>query len=41
MRVDTGKDVSAGVMIIVVETWFDVLFIEETAVVKAINVLNS
>jgi hypothetical protein len=41
VRVDTGKDVSAGVMIIVVETWFDVLFIEETAVVKAINVLNS
>jgi hypothetical protein len=41
VRIDTGKDVSAGVLIIVVETWFDVLFVEETAVVKAYNVLNS
>lgn len=41
VRVDTGKDVSAGVMIIVVETWFDVIYQEETAVVKATNVLNS
>jgi len=41
VRIDTGKDVSAGVMIIVVELWFDVLFVEETAVVKAYDVLNS
>lgn len=41
IRVDTGKDVSAGVMIIVVETWFDVIFVEESAVVKATDVLNS
>lgn len=41
VRVATGNDVSAGVLIIVVETWFDVLFTEETAVVKAYNVLNS
>jgi len=41
VRVDTGKDVSAGSVIIVVETWFDVIFEEETAVVKAYNVLNS
>lgn len=41
VRIDTGKDVSAGQMIIVVETWFDVLFVEETAVVKAYDVLNS
>lgn len=41
VRVDTGKDVSAGVLIIVVETWFDVIYIEETAVVKTYGVLNS
>jgi hypothetical protein len=41
VRIDTGKDVSAGVMIIVVETWFDVIFDEETAVVRAEDVLNS
>ena len=41
IRIDTGKDVSAGVLIIVVETWFDVIFVEETAVVRAYNVLNS
>lgn len=41
VRIDMGKDVSAGVLIIVVETWFDVIYIEETAVVKAFNVLNS
>jgi HK97 family phage major capsid protein len=41
IRIDTGKDVSAGVVIIVVETWFDVVFTEETAVVKAYDVLNS
>lgn len=41
VRLDTGKDVSAGVLIIVVETWFDVIFVEETATVKAYNVLNS
>jgi hypothetical protein len=28
-------------LIIVVETWFDVIFIEETAVVRAYDVLNS
>jgi hypothetical protein len=41
VRIETGKDVSAGVLIIVVETWFDVIFIEETAVVRAYDVLNS
>jgi len=41
VRVETGRDVSAGQFIIVVELWFDVLFIEETAVVKAYDVLNS
>lgn len=41
IRVDTGKDVSAGVVIIVVETWFDVKFEEENSVVKAYAVLNS
>jgi hypothetical protein len=41
VRVETGKDVSAGVMIMVVETWFDVIFVEETSVVKATAVLNS
>lgn len=41
VRIDTGKDTSAGVLIIVVETWFDVIFIEETAVVRAYDVLNS
>lgn len=41
IRVETGRDVSAGVLIIVVEMWFDVLFYEETSVVKAYNVLNS
>jgi hypothetical protein len=41
VRLDTGKDVSAGVLIIVVETWFDVIYVEETAVVRAYDVLNS
>jgi hypothetical protein len=41
VRIDTGKDTSAGVLIIVVETWFDVIYIEETAVVRAYDVLNS
>jgi hypothetical protein len=41
ITVRTGEDVSAGVVIIVVETWFDVLFYEETAVVKGYDVLNS
>lgn len=38
IRIETDKDVSAGVLLIVVSTRFDVKFLEETAVVKAINV---
>jgi len=41
VRIASGNDVSAGVLIIVVETWFDVLFTEETATVRAYDVLNS
>lgn len=38
IRMETDKDVSAGVVIIVASLRFDVRFAEETAVVKAINV---
>jgi hypothetical protein len=38
IRLETDKDVSAGVVIIVASLRFDVRFAEQTAVVKAINV---
>ncbi len=38
IRMETDKDVSAGVVIIVASLRFDMRFAEETAVVKAINV---
>lgn len=38
IRIETDKDVSAGVLIIVVSTRFDVKYLEEGAVVKAYNV---
>lgn len=41
IRIETDKDVSAGVVKIVVTLRFDVKYAEETAVVKAINVGNA
>lgn len=38
IRIETDKDISAGVLIIVATLRFDVKYAEETAVVKAINV---
>lgn len=41
IRIETDKDISAGVLIIVATLRFDVKYAEETAVVKAINVTVS
>ena len=38
IRIETDKDISSGVLIIVATLRFDVKYAEETAVVKAINV---
>jgi hypothetical protein len=37
IRIETDKDISEGVLIIVATLRFDVKYAEETAVVKAIN----